>query len=73
MPPERVDLADDGTLGDPADRGIARHLTDRFQILGQQQRLCSGARSERRSLHAGVTAADDDDIVPVCHVSNLRG
>ena len=28
---ERVDLADDGALGDAADRRIARHLADRLE------------------------------------------
>ena len=70
---KRVYLAHDRALGDPADRRIALNLTDGFQILGEQQGSRAGASGESGRLHTSVAAADDDDIVPVCHASNLRG
>jgi hypothetical protein len=37
-PAERVDLLDEVTLADAADRRIAAHLAERFDALSQQQR-----------------------------------
>ena len=62
-PVERIDLAHQMALGQPADRRVARHLADRVAAMGDQ----GGTRAEpSRSgggLAAGMTAADHDDIV----------
>ena len=59
---ERVDLLDQVTLADAADRRVAAHLPQRVDALRQQQRPRAGARRGQRGLGAGVAAADDDDI-----------
>jgi len=33
---ERIDLAHEMPLAEPADRRVARHLTDRRALMGQQ-------------------------------------
>ena len=53
-PAERIHLAHDRALGDPADRGIAGHLADGLEILGQQQ--ASALRSAPTSAEASVPA-----------------
>ena len=62
-PVERVDLPHQMALADPADRGIARHLPERFQLVGQQQRPRAHAGGGRGGLTSRVAAADHDDIV----------
>jgi hypothetical protein len=66
-PAQRVDLAYDGALGDPADRGIARHLSDGLEILRDQEGRCAGARGERRGFGSGVPSSDHDDMVSLTH------
>ena len=60
---ERVDLADQMALAEPADRRIARHLADGRRLVGDERRARAHARGGRRRLAAGVAAADNDDIV----------
>ena len=62
-PSERVDLLDEMALADAADGRIAAHLSECFYIVRQQQGVCTHARTRKRSLGAGVAAADDDDVV----------
>ena len=62
---QRVDLLDQMALADAADRGIAGHLAERLDVVGQQQRARAHARGGQRGLGAGVAAADDDDVVAV--------
>ena len=59
---EGIYLLDDVPLTDTADRGIAGHLTDRFDGVRHQQRPGAGSRSRQRSLGPGMTAADDNYI-----------
>ncbi len=59
---ERIDLPREVALADAADRGIAAHLPDGFEILREQKRACSETRRGRRGLGAGVSAADDDHV-----------
>ncbi len=59
---ERVDFLDQMALADAADRRIARHLTQRFQAVRQQQRLAAHARSRQRGLGSGVAAAHHNHI-----------
>ena len=59
---ERVDLLDEVTLADAADRRVAAHLAERLDALRQQQRARAHARRGQRGLGAGVAAADDDDV-----------
>jgi len=49
-------------LADAADRRIAAHRTERFQIVRQQQCLPSHACGSERGLGAGMATADDDDV-----------
>ena len=46
---QRIDLLDQVPLADAADRGIARHLAERFDIVRQQQRV--------RPMRAAASAA----------------
>ena len=59
---ERVDLLDQVTLADAADRRIAAHLPQRFDRMGEQKRRRAHARSGKRRLGAGMAAADDDHV-----------
>ena len=61
-PAQRIDLADQMALADAANRRIAAHRPERVEVVGQQQRVRTRPRRGKRSLGAGVTAADDDDI-----------
>jgi hypothetical protein len=45
-----------------ADRGIARHLAQGFDVVRKQQRAASSSCSGECRLCAGVAATDDDDI-----------
>jgi hypothetical protein len=59
---QRVDLAHEVPLADAADRGVARHLSQRLDRMRQQERARAGPRRGKRGLRAGVAAADDDDV-----------
>ena len=58
---ERVDLLDQMTLADAADRRVAAHLPERLDALRQQQRAHAHTRRGQGGLGAGVAAAYDDD------------
>ncbi len=58
---ERVDLLDQVTFADAADRRVAAHLPERLDALRQQQRTHAHARRGQSGLGAGVPAAYDDD------------
>jgi hypothetical protein len=49
-------------LADTADRGVAAHLAQRLDVVGEQQGAGTHARGSQRSLGAGVATADDDHI-----------
>ena len=59
---EGVDFADDLPLAHAADGRIAAHLGDGFEVVGQQGGVRSQARRGQRRLHAGVPAANDQDV-----------
>ncbi len=61
-PAQGVDLAHELPLGEPADRGIARHAADRRDRRGQQGRAAAEARRGVRRLDARMPAADDEDV-----------
>ena len=61
-PVQRIDLANEMALGQAADRRIARHLADGFELMGQQQGPRAQPRRGRGRLAAGMTAANDDDV-----------
>jgi hypothetical protein len=61
-----VDLAGEVPLADAADGGVAGHLADGVQVLGQQKCPRTGPRRREGRLGAGVTAAHNDDIKTVC-------
>ena len=50
-------------FADAADRRVAGHLPEGFDIVGEQQRLRAHAGGSQRSFRTGVAAADDDDVV----------
>ena len=60
---ERIDLAHQMALAEPADRRIARHRADGREPMRDQRRARAHARGRRRGLAAGMAAADDDDVV----------
>src|SRR6185312_2305733 len=59
---QRVDLPHEVALADPAYRGIAAHLAQCLDALGQKQRGCAHARGRQRGFRTGVAAADDDHV-----------
>src|SRR5213596_2515637 len=70
---EGVDLADHRALRDPADGGIAGHLTDGVEVGGKQENLRTQASRHDGGFGAGVAGADDDDVVVERHARNIRG
>jgi hypothetical protein len=61
---ERVDLAHHVTLGDPADRGVARHLGGVLGIHGEERYVKPHARTRHRRFAARVAGADHHDVEP---------
>ncbi len=61
-PPESVHLLHQVPLADPTDGGVARHLAERFDAVGEQERARTRAGGGERSLGTGVTATDHDDV-----------
>jgi hypothetical protein len=69
---ENVDFSDDGALGNPADGRIAGHLADGLEVLSEKKSPGTPTGRHRGRLSPGVTAADDDDVVPrVAHQPRL--
>jgi hypothetical protein len=60
---EGVDFANHVTLGKAADGWVARHLADGVGVLGEEQGLTTEARCGECGLDAGVSSAEDDDVV----------
>jgi hypothetical protein len=60
-----VHLAYNCALRNPADSGIAGHLADGLEILGEEEGAGAAARGESCSLGSGVAAADHDHIVSI--------
>jgi len=61
-PAQRIDFAHQMPLTDTANRRVAAHCPERVEVVRQQQRIRPRPRRGKRSLGAGVAAADDDDI-----------
>ncbi len=59
---ESVDLADDVSLGDAADGGVAGHLRDEVGVEGEEGGAQSHARGGHGGFAAGMTGSDDGDI-----------
>ena len=66
---ERVDLAHQVALAEPADRRVARHLAEPVEaVRGERDARAHAVRRQRR-LGAGVAAADDDHVdIAMFHV-----
>ena len=58
-----------------ANAGVAAHLPQGFDVVGEQQRFAAHAGSGQRRLGAGVAATDDDYVksLGVKHGPILRG
>ena len=63
QPVQGIDLAHQMALAHPADGGIAGHLAQGLELMGEQQGAGAKARRSRRRFAAGMAAADDDDVV----------
>ena len=63
---ERIDLADEMALAEPADRRIAGHHADGLGLMRHQRRARAEPRRSGGGLDAGMAAADDDDVIAVC-------
>ena len=59
---ERIDLAHQMALAEPADRRIAGHRADGGEPMRDQRGARAHARGRRRGFAAGVAAADHDDV-----------
>ena len=59
---ERIDLAHQMALAEPADRRVAGHRADGREPVRDQRGARAHARGRGRGLAAGVAAADHDDI-----------
>ncbi len=59
---ERIDLAHEMALAETADGGVAGHLADGGEAVGDQRRARAHAGRGRSRLAAGMAAADDDDV-----------
>src|SRR5262249_20181233 len=70
---ECVDLTDQVTLAETADRRIARHGADGRDFVGDECSRGTHARRRSRSLTAGMPAAHDDHIEPRVHLTKLSG
>jgi hypothetical protein len=61
-PAEGIDFLDQMPFADAADAGVATHLPQRLDVVGQQQGTAAHAGAGQRRFGAGMAAADDDDI-----------
>ena len=71
QPVERIDLAHQMALAEPADRRIARHGADGGEAMRHQRGLGAHARGRRRGLAARMPAAHDDHVKYVIHSLSL--
>jgi hypothetical protein len=63
QPVQGIDLAHQMALAHPADGGIAGHLAQGLEGMGQQQRARAKARRRGGCLTARMTPANNDDVV----------
>ena len=59
---QRVNLFDQMPFADTADRRVATHLAQGFDVVRQQQRLATHACTRQRRLGASMPAAHNDHI-----------
>jgi hypothetical protein len=59
---ERIDLADDCSLGDSTDCGIARHLADRFERTGNEPDPSSETSCRNGRFGTGMPSTNDYDV-----------
>ncbi len=57
-----VDLAHEMAFAEAADGGVAGHLADGGEAVGEKRGLGAHARGRSGRLAARVAAADDDDV-----------
>ena len=57
-----VDLFDEMAFADAANRRVAAHLAERFDVVRQQQGSTSHARGSQRGLGSGMTATDHNHV-----------
>src|SRR6185295_14177905 len=67
---ERVDLADDLSLGEAAHRGVARHASRGLDLQGEDEDGLAHAGAGEGGFDPGVAGADHDDVV---HRENCTG
>ncbi len=68
-----VHFLDEMPLADPSDRGIAGHLAEGLDTVGEQKRVAAHAGARERGFGAGVTAAHHDDVETVLEIHGLKG
>lgn len=59
---EGIELINEVRFGEPADRGIARHTSDRIDATCDQECFDAHSGGDQGRFGAGVSAADHDDI-----------
>jgi hypothetical protein len=59
---ERIDFFDQVSFGGAANSWVTAHGADAFDVLGDEKCLGSRACRAQRSLAAGVTAANHNDV-----------
>ena len=57
-----VDFLDQMAFANPANRGVATHLPQGFDVVAQQQGLGAHARGRQRRFGAGMAAAHHNDV-----------
>jgi hypothetical protein len=67
-----IDLFHEMALPDTPNRGIARHLTQRFEVVGQKKGVATPSRSGQGRLGTGMATADHD-YIEVGRISHLDG
>ena len=76
QPVERVDLANEMSLAEPADRRIAGHFADGGEPLGHERGLGPAPGGGGGRFRSGVSPADHDDVEPsgrLFHVKHIPG
>jgi hypothetical protein len=65
---ERVNFPHEVTFSKAANRRIARHSSDGFELVGYQGRLSAHAGSSRCGFAAGMAAANHHDVESTRHL-----
>ncbi len=59
---ESIDLPDQMSFAEPADRRVAGHHTDAIPAMGDQSDTCAKASGSRGGLGAGMASTNNHDI-----------